>query len=60
MGNHEGSDWQSWKLVNNLLPKHPIFNNRNVFDQKTIANSFNEYFANVGPKLASEITQFQI
>ena len=45
------------KLVNNLLPKHLIFNNRNIFDQKIIANSFNEYFVNVWPKLASEISQ---
>ena len=36
------------KLVNNSLPKHLILNNRNIFDQKTIANSFNEYFVNVG------------
>ena len=43
------------KLVNNSLPKHPILNNRNILDQKTIANSFNEYFVDVGPKLAREI-----
>ena len=47
------------KLVNNSLPKHLILNNRNIFDQKTIANSFNEYFVNVGPKLAFEIPQSQ-
>ena len=47
------------KLHNNSLPKHLILNNRNIFDQKIIANSFNEYFVNVGPKLASEITQSQ-
>ena len=29
------------KLVNNLLPKHLILNNRNIFDQKIISNSFN-------------------
>ena len=45
------------KLVNNSLPKHFIFNNRNIFDQKTIDNSFNEYFVNVGPKLVCEIPQ---
>ena len=28
------------KLVNNSLPKHLVLNNRNIFDQKTIANSF--------------------
>ena len=47
------------KLVNNSLPKHLILNNRNIFDQKTIAKSFNEYFVNVGPKLACEIPQSQ-
>ena len=35
------------KLINNLLPKHLIFNDRNIFDQKIIAISFNEYFVNV-------------
>ena len=43
----------------NLQPKHLILNNRNIFDQKTIANSFNQYFVNVGPKLTSEIPQSQ-
>ena len=47
------------ELVNNSLPKYLIHNNRNIFDQKTIANSFNEYFVNVGPKLACEIPQSQ-
>ena len=47
------------KLVNNSLPKHLILNNRNIFNQKTIASSFNEYFANVGPKLACELPQSQ-
>ena len=48
------------KLVNNSLPKYLILlNNRSIFDQKIIANSFNEYFVNVGPKLACEIPQSQ-
>ena len=47
------------KLVNNSLPKHLILSNRNIFDQKTIANSFNEYFVNVGSKLTCEIPQSQ-
>ena len=34
-------------------------NNRNTFDEKTIANSFNEYFVNVRPKLTCEIPQSQ-
>ena len=47
------------QVVNNALPTHLILNNRNIFDHKTIANSFNEYFVRVGPKLASEIHQSQ-
>ena len=34
-------------------------NNRNTFDEKTIPNSFNEYFVNVRPKLTCEIPQSQ-
>ena len=47
------------KLVNNLLPKHFTLNNKNIFDQANIANSFNEYSVNVGPKLVGEIPQSQ-
>ena len=47
------------KLANNSPPKHLIRNNRNIFDQKTIANSFNEYFVSVGPKQACETSQSQ-
>ena len=47
------------KLVNKSLPKHLILNNGNIFNQKTIANNFNEYFVNVGPKLACEILNFK-
>ena len=47
------------KLVNKSLPKHLILNNRSIFDQKTISNSFNEYFVNFEPKLACEIPQSQ-
>ena len=47
------------KLVNNSLPKHIILNNKNTFVQKAIANSFNEYYVNVGLKLAREIPQSQ-
>ena len=47
------------KLVSNSLPKHLILNNKNIFDQKTIANSFNEYFVNVGRKLSCETPQSQ-
>ena len=44
------------ELVNNSLPKHLIVNNKNILDQKSIGN---EYFVNVGPKLACKIPQSQ-
>ena len=47
------------KLVNNSLPKHLILNISNIFEQKTISNSFSEYFVNLGLKLVWEIPQSQ-
>ena len=47
------------KIVNDSLPKHLIINNKNIFHQKIINNSFNEYFVNAGPKLACEIPRSQ-
>ena len=47
------------KIFSNLLPKHLIFNNRNIFIQKTIANSFNECFVDVEPKIASKMPRCQ-
>ena len=32
-------------------------NGQNIIDKITIANKFNDFFINVGPKLASKITQ---
>ena len=46
-------------FVDNLLPKHLVLNNRNLFDRKIIVDSFNEYFLNVKRNFASEITQSQ-
>ena len=47
------------KIFSNLLPKQLIFNNRNIFIQKTIANSFNECFVDVEPKIASKMPRCQ-
>ena len=55
---------QSWKLINDLIkPKtgksaaiELIDNDGNLIsDQTAIANNFNEFFSNVGPKLANDI-----
>ena len=43
----------------NSLSKHLILNIRNIFEQKTITNSFSEYFVNLGLKLVCEIPQLQ-
>ena len=42
------------KNVKHSLANHLIHDNRNIFDEKTIANCFDEFFVNVGPKLACE------
>ena len=36
-----------------------ILNNRNIFDQKTIANNIDEYFVSAGRKLVCKIPQLQ-
>ena len=43
------------KEIGHELPKHMIINGINIFDEETIATSFNKYFVNVGPNLASKI-----
>ena len=43
------------KQVNNNLPRRLIINNKEIYAKKTIAESFNNYFINVGPNLASKI-----
>ena len=56
---------QTWKLINNLLnknissPRPSIFNINGITtnDKTTIVNSFNQYFAEVGPSLAAKIPQ---
>ena len=36
-----------------------IIDGREIFDQKKIANCFNNFFADIGPKLASMISESQ-
>ena len=59
---------QTWGHVNNLigksktkreLPDNFKFNGQIISDAKSIANQFNSFFANIGPKLAENITQPQ-
>ena len=38
-----------------LFPKRLIVDDLEFFDKKTIAENFNKYFSEIGPKLASKI-----
>ena len=52
-----------WQTVNDMLGRQKdrlinsefIYNGQNISEPEHIANIFNEYFTNIGPKLASEI-----
>jgi len=55
---------KTWSTINSLLgkgkkngqlPESFNFNNTDVTDKSVIANEFNNFFTNIGPKLASEI-----
>ena len=37
------------------MPKQLVINNKKITDKTEIASNFNEFFANVGPKLAEKI-----
>ena len=45
------------KMKNSSFPKRILIDGLETFDQKVIAEKFNEYFVNVGPNLASKIPQ---
>jgi hypothetical protein len=54
-----------WSLINSLTGKNKkstsiteiTVNNKNITDSKLSAESFSEYFVNIGPKLASEASE---
>ena len=45
------------EINENCLPKKIALENKEITDQKTIAEKFNEFYVNVGPNLASTIPQ---
>lgn len=47
------------KFFNNSLPGQLILDNRNIFEQKIIVNSFTGYFVKVGSKVVSKLPQLQ-
>ena len=60
--NEKGNMRNTWKILNSFLrrSRKPLcrkFTSKsvNITDPQQIANEFNQYFANVGPSLASSI-----
>jgi hypothetical protein len=53
---------KTWKIINSLMGKNDKSNNvnellvngRSISDSTTITNEFNDYFINIGAKLAAE------
>ena len=45
------------KINENRLPKKIALENKEITDQKTITEKFNEFYVNVGPILASKTSQ---
>ena len=45
----------SKKWSGTLFPRRLLVNDLEFFDEKTIAENFNTFFSEIGPKLASKI-----
>ena len=43
------------KLIHSTLPCKIIINKKVIFEEKHITNAFNNFFINIGPKLADDI-----
>ena len=43
------------KIDNNNFPKRIVIDNKEIFDDNKIADKFNNFFTEIGPKLASKI-----
>ena len=43
------------KLIHSTLPRKIIINKNVIFEEKHIANAFNNFFINIGPKLPDDI-----
>ena len=43
------------KLIHSTLPRKIAINKNVIFEEKHIANAFNNFFINIGPKLAHDI-----
>ena len=56
MGNSGRCNWKN-KNKWELLPKKIALENKEITDQKTIVEKFNEFYANAGPNVASKIAK---
>ena len=45
------------RVTNALLPNFITVKNREIFDKKEIAETFNSYFVHIGPNLAASIPE---
>ena len=60
---HKGDLVKSWKIIKqiinkksfNKVPRYFMINNKQVDDKAKIASSFNKFYVNLGPSLASKI-----
>ena len=43
------------KLIHSILPRNIVINKDVISEEKYIANAFNNFFFNIGPKLADDI-----
>ena len=43
------------KLIHSTLPRKIVINKNVIFEEKHITNAFNNFFLNIGPKLADDI-----
>ena len=43
------------KLIHSILPRKIVINKNVFFEEKQIANAFNNFFINISPKLADDI-----
>ena len=43
------------RLIHSTLPRKIVINKNVIFEDKRIANAFNNHFINIGPKLADDI-----
>ena len=67
--NYQNDIKKSWDVIKEIIvgakstkgsfPRRMIINGQEIFDQGNIANCFNKFFVDIGPKLASMIPESQ-